>query len=113
MERMQTMFADADYRVAGKMELYFQNAMYLVFKMMGLYTEVERSTCRGRMDVVIQTRDYIYVMELKLDGSAEEALRQIEEKGYALPFAKDARKLFKIGVNFSSATRGIEEWMVV
>ena len=113
MERMQTMFADTDYRVAGKMELYFQNAMYLVFKMMGFYTEVERSTSRGRMDVLIKTKDYIYVMEVKLDGSAEEALRQIEEKGYALPFAKDPRKLFKIGVNFSSAIRGIAEWMVV
>jgi len=113
MERMQTMFADTDYRVAGKMELYFQNAMYLVFKMMGFYTEVERSTSRGRMDVLIKTKDYIYVMELKLDGSAEEALHQIEEKGYALPFAKDPRKLFKIGVNFSSATRGIEEWKIV
>lgn len=63
------------------MELYFQNAMYLVFKMMGFYTDVERTTSNGRIDVVLQTKDYIYVMELKLDGSADEALRQIEEKG--------------------------------
>ena len=113
MQRLQSMFADTDYKIVGKMELYFQNAMYLVFKMMGFYTDVERTTSNGRIDVVLQTKDYIYVMELKLDGSADEALCQIEEKGYALPFAKDSRKLYKIGVNFSSETRGIVEWKIV
>lgn len=112
LQRMQTMFADVDYQIVGKMELYFQNAMYVIFKMMGFYTEVERTTSRGRIDVVIQTKDYIYVMELKLDGSADEALRQIEDKGYAKPFANDARQLYKIGVNFSSETRGIEDWKI-
>jgi hypothetical protein len=113
MERMQTMFADGDYRVTGKMEKYFQNVMYVIFKMMGFYTDVERTTSRGRIDVTLQTRDYIYVMELKLDGSADDALNQIEEKCYAVPFANDKRKLYKIGVNFSSETRGICEWKVV
>ena len=113
MQRLQSMFADTDYKIVGKMELYFQNAMYLVFKMMGFYTDVERTTSNGRIDVVLQTKDYIYVMELKLDGSTDEALCQIEEKGYALPFAKDSRKLYKIGVNFSSETRGIVEWKIV
>jgi hypothetical protein len=64
------------------------------------------------MDVTVETKDYIYIMELKVDKSAEEALRQIEEKQYAAPFATDPRKLFKIGVNFSSAIRGIGEWKV-
>ena len=50
-------------------------------------------------------------MEFKLNGTAEEALRQIEEKGYALPFAGDDREVFKIGVNFSSETRNIEKWL--
>ena len=113
MQRLQSMFADTDYKIVGKMELYFQNAMYLVVKMMGFYTDVERTTSNGRIDVVLQAKDYIYVMELKLDGSADEALRQIEEKGYALPFAKDSRKLYKIGVNFSSEIRGIVEWKIV
>jgi hypothetical protein len=113
MQRLQTMFSDTDYKIVGKMELYFQNAMYVVFKLMGFYTEVERTTNRGRIDVLIKTKDYIYVMELKLDGSAEEALQQIEEKGYAQPFAQDKRKLYKIGVNFSSETRGIEDWKIV
>ena len=113
MKRMETMFSDSDYRIAGKMELYFQNAMYLIFKMMGFYTDVERATSRGRIDIVIKARNYIYVMELKLDGSADDALNQIEEMGYAAPFANDSRPLFRIGVNFSSKTRCIAEWKVV
>src|SRR5574344_1562828 len=112
MKLLQSMFADADYQIAGKMELYFQNAMYVIFKIMGFYTEVERTTSRGRIDVLIKTKDYIYIIELKLDGSADEALAQIETKGYAAPFANDTRKLYKIGVNFSSETRGIEDWKI-
>lgn len=112
MERLQSFFSDGDYRIAGTMELYFQNSMYLIFKMMGFYTDVERTTSRGRIDITVKTADYIYVMELKLDGSADEALEQIETRGYAAPFAADKRKVYKIGINFSSGTRGIEEWKI-
>lgn len=62
--------------------------------------------------MVIKTDKYIYVMEFKLDGTAEEALTQINDKQYAVPFATDFKKVFKIGVNFSKATRGIEKWIV-
>ena len=62
--------------------------------------------------MVVKTDKYIYVMEFKLDGTAEEALQQIDDKQYALPFAADLRKLYKIGVNFSKETRGIEKWRV-
>ncbi len=112
MERLQTMFSNSSYEIVGDMEKYFQNALYLVFMMMGFYTEVERRTSKGRMDVVIHTKDYIYIMELKLDGSAEEALKQIDDKGYAAPFVMDKRQLFKIGINFSSGTRGIESYII-
>lgn len=64
------------------------------------------------MDILVQTANCIYVMELKMDTSADEALQQIEEKGDAKPFAAASRKLFKIGVNFVSATRRIEEWKI-
>ena len=80
--------------------------------LMSQYTQVERHTSNGRMDILVQTANYIYVMELKMDTSADEALQQIEEKGYAKPFAADSRKLFKIGFNFVSATRRIEEWKI-
>ena len=79
---------------------------------MGFYVEVERHTTDGRMDILMQTPQYIYILELKLDKSAEEALTQIEEKGYAKPFADDSRQLFKIGINFSTATRRIDDWTI-
>ena len=65
------------------------------------------------MDIVIQTPDYIYILELKIDQSADIALKQIEEKGYANAFAGDARKLFKIGINFSSEKKLIDDWQIV
>ena len=69
-------------------------------------------TSQGRIDLVLQTDELIDVMEFKREGSAEEALRQINEKNYAQPFAADPRRLFKIGINFSSQTRNIERWIV-
>ena len=113
MKRFEAFFADADYEIVGDAELYFQNTMYVMCKLMGQYTQVERverHTSNGRMDIVVQTDKYVYIMELKMDASADEALQQIEDKGYAKPFAADPRKLFKIGVGFSSQTRRIAEW---
>ena len=73
---------------------------------------MEYHTSQGRIDLVLKTDRYIYVMEFKLNGTAEEALRQIEERQYALPFASDPRLVFKLGVNFSSEPRNIERWLV-
>jgi ATP-dependent exoDNAse (exonuclease V) beta subunit len=112
MKRMETMFADNDYQIAGKAELYFQNAFCVIMKMMGFYTEVERTTSQGRIDMTIKTKDYIYVIEFKLDGTTEEALKLIEEKEYTKPFEMDSRKVYRIGVNFSSEKRCIEEWKI-
>ena len=112
MKRFDAFFADADYEIVGGAELYFQNTMYVMCKLMGQYVQVERHTSNGRMDIVVQTDKYIYILELKMDASADEALQQIEDKGYARPYAADSRKLFKIGISFSSKTRRIEEWII-
>ena len=112
MQRMKAFFADTSYQVVGNAELYFQNAMYLVFKIMGFYTQVERPTSDGRIDAIIQTPDYIYIIECKLDRTADEALRQINDSDYAAPFSMDKRRIYKIGVNFSSQTRGVEQWII-
>ena len=112
MQHLDSIFAKGDYQIAGDAELYFQNAVYIVFTMLGFYTEVERHTSDGRMDMLIQTGDYIYILEFKLDENADVALRQIESKQYAKPFEHDARKLYKIGVSFSSQTRRIAEWKI-
>jgi len=112
LKRLQTMFADNSYTVQGDKELYFQNTMYVIFRMMGFYVDIERTTSYGRIDMVVKTQDNIYVIEIKLDSSADEALKQIEEKGYTAPYVMDKRKLYKIGINFSSDIRGISEWKV-
>ena len=112
MERLQSFLSDCPYELARDIELHYQNVLFIVFRLAGLYTRVEYRTSRGRIDMVVQTADYVYVMEFKLDGSAEQAMQQIEEKQYALPFAKDSRKVYRIGVNFSSETRNIDRWIV-
>ena len=112
MRRLQGFFADTPYELARDLELHYQNVLFIVFKLLGFYTRAEYHTSQGRVDLVVQTDNYIYVMEFKLEGTAEEALQQINEKQYALPFTADPRRLYKIGVNFSAALRGIEKWVV-
>lgn len=113
MRRLEGFFANGDYQVMGDLEVYFQNTLYVIFRMLGFYVEVERHTTNGRMDIVLQTLDYVYIMELKINQSADIALQQIEEKGYAKAFMNDSRKLFKIGINFSTEKKLIDDWTVV
>ena len=112
MTLLQAFYADGDYQLTGKLEVYFQNSLLTIFKLMGFYVQVERHTSKGRMDVTIQTKDFVYILELKVDKSPDEALKQINDKGYAAPFATDSRQLFKIGVCFSSEERGVGEWRI-
>ena len=113
MKILEALFARANYQIQGNAEKDFQYAMYIIFELLGEYVQTEKQTSNGRIDILLQTKDYIYVMELKVDSTADEALKQIEEKGYARPFAADPRRLYKIGVSFSTATRRIEDWKIV
>ncbi|WP_178792906.1 AAA family ATPase [Bacteroidaceae bacterium] len=110
--RLQSFFADTTYELVRDQEVHYQNVLFILSKLMGFYVHAEYNTSYGRIDMVLQTDKFIYIMEFKLDGTAEEALQQINEKQYALPFEADGRKLFKIGVNFSAKTRNIEKWVV-
>ena len=110
--RLQSFFADTTYEVIRDQELHYENVLFIVFKLVGFYTKVEYHTNNGRVDLILQTDKFIYIMEFKLNGTAEEALQQINDKRYALPFEADGRKLFKIGINFSEKTRNIEKWVV-
>ena len=110
--RLQSFFADTTYEVIREQELHYENVLFIVFKLVGFYTKVEYHTNNGRVDLILQTDKFIYIMESKLNGTAEEALQQINNKRYALPFEADGRKLFKIGINFSEKTRNIEKWVV-
>ena len=112
MELLQSFMADIPYELVRNLEVHYQNAIYIITKLMGLYVQAEYRTSRGRIDLLVGTDKYVYIIELKLDGSAEEALAQINEKGYALPFAVDGREVVKIGANITSETRNLERWVV-
>ena len=113
MTTLEALFANTTYQIQGNAEMDFQYAMYIIIELLGEYVQAERTTSNGRIDLLLQTKDYIYIIELKIDNTAEAALQQIEEKGYDRPFADDPRKLFKIGVSFSTKDRRIEDWKVV
>lgn len=112
LNRLRCFFADFPYELNAKTERHYQVVFYLVFKLMGQFTDAEVRSARGRADAVVQTADYIYVFEFKLDGTAEAALSQIDEKGYLLPYAVDGRKLVKVGVSFDAAERNIDKWLI-
>ena len=112
MKRFEAFFADFPYELNDKTERHYQVIVYLIFKLMGQFTQAEVHSAQGRADAVVQTPDYIYVFEFKLNGTAEDALKQINEKGYADPFKTDKRKLIKVGVEFSAETRNVKRWLV-
>ena len=113
MKRLESLFADGKYQIIGDEEKYFHNAIYIIFKMLGFYVEVEYMTSDGRIDLLMKTNDYIYILEFKINKSADEALKQIENKQYAKPFEADGRKIYKIGINFSTSSRRFDEWRIL
>ena len=112
LRRLQSFFADTPYELIRDLEVHYQNVLFIVFRLVGFYVKAEYHSSEGRVDLVLQTDRYIYVMEFKLEGTPEEAIRQIEEKYYTRPFEADSRQLFKIVINFNNKTRNIEKWIV-
>lgn len=113
LTRLRAFFADFPYELNEKTERHYQVVFYLVFKLMGQFCDAEVRSARGRADAVVKTKDYIYVFEFKLDGSIEEALQQIDEKGYLIPYQADGRKLVKVGASFSAEERNLAAWEVI
>lgn len=111
-ERLKTMFADIAYELARDWEVHYQNIRYIIFKLM--VSMCRWNTARAGNGLTWCSRQKTtYIMEFQLNGSAEEALAQIQAKGYAEPFAKDNRTVYKIGVNFSDEIRNIQEVKIV
>ena len=110
---LTALFASIPYTTNdAPFEHYFQTVIYITFTLLGKYVQCEMQTYKGRIDCVIETERFVYIFEFKRDGSADEALKQIEEQDYAAPYAADPRTLYRIGVNFDSDTRMPEEWKV-
>ena len=112
MKRLKVFFAGIPYDLSDDTERHYQAIFYIVFTLIGQFVETEVRSSHGRADAVVKTQDAVYVFEFKLNGTAEEALKQIDEKGYLIPYQLDNKQLVKIGVNFSKKTRNIDEYIV-
>lgn len=108
---LEALFASIPYtQAADPFENYFQTVLWLVFTLLGRYTSVEIRQAHGRVDCIVETRAHVYIIELKRDGTAADALAQIREKNYAAPYAADPRKVHLIGCAFDSRTRQLSDW---
>ena len=112
LRQMQVFLADVPYELVRPDENWYQTVVYLLCRLIGFYVKAEYHTSYGRIDMVLQTNDYIYVFEFKINLPAKVGARQIEERDYALPFANDRRKLFKVAVSFDTGKRNIDEWQI-
>ena len=112
LTKLKVFFAKTPYDLIKDTENHYQTVVFIICRLLGYYSEAEYKIVNGRIDMVIKTKDYIYVFEFKFDKSAKEALEQIDSKDYPLAFQQDERKLYKVGVNFSSQTKNIDEYII-
>ena len=110
--RLKAYLASISNRLSNKNERDFQTVFYLIFNLMGALIRVEEDSAVGRADAVLHLPESVFVFELKYDGSAEDALRQIDEKGYLVPYTADGKRLYKIGVNYDSQQRTLGDWII-
>ncbi len=114
MTRLQALFSGYHYDQMdlGNLEMHYRNVIYLVMKLMGYYTEAEMRTASGRIDLVVKTPRYLYLFEFKINRSAQDAMDQINNRDYLLPFRADGREIIKVGANFDDSIRSITSWLV-
>ena len=110
MEALKVYLAGFPYDIHHNSEAFFQAILYTIFNMLNFTIRAEARTARGRVDLLVSTKTTIFVMELKIDQSAAKALEQIDAKDYTLPYKHDGRRVFKVGINFSTEKRTVDEW---
>ena len=112
MVRVQAFFGKIPYELNSQNEKHYQMVLYIIFTLLGQYTKAEVRSSFGRADLIVENKDFVYIFEFKLFETAENALLQIEEKGYAIPYLADSRKIVKVGAEFSAATKNVAKWVV-
>ena len=112
LEHMRTYMATIPYDLENHTEKHYQTIFYLMFSFLNIYIRTEVKSAIGRADAVMHMPDTIYVFELKVDKSADEALAQIDEKGYMLPYHAAGKRLVKVGISFDSKQRTIADWKI-
>lgn len=114
IELINLLFATIPYQLyQQKREALFHAVLHLTFSGIGLYTQSEVSTAKGRVDTLVHTEDRIYVIEFKLDASAESALAQIRERRYGNAFMGQDKEVIALGIRFDSTEKEITEWRAV
>lgn len=112
LARLEGFFAGIPYDLNDRTERHYHVVFYLVFTLLGQFIESEVKSAKGRTDAVVKTPDRIFVFEFKLNGTAEEALSQIDAKGYCIPYQADGREVVKVGVEFDKDERNLGRWLV-
>ena len=112
LNRLKSFFSDNHYKFIGDAEKYFHNSFFIFCKLLGFQCEVEHSTNKGSIDLIVKTTNFIYIFEFKYNKTEYEALYQIKNKNYSLPFVNDKRKIFLIGVNFDGETRNLNKFII-
>jgi hypothetical protein len=113
MNVLKSFLASIPYDIIKEKENYYETAIHLIFTMLGLNCRSEVRISSGRIDTLVETKRFVYCFEFKLDGTAEEALKQIDTKEYLLPWEGSGKKLFKIGVAFNREHHNIGAWETV
>ena len=112
LQLLQTFIGTIPYCDNTDYEGHYQQVLYIIFTLLGAYADVEVHTSKGRIDLVIRTMSDLYIMEVKLDGTARDAIKQIDLKNYPNRFALCNLPITKVGVNFSTKDRNIEGWVI-
>lgn len=112
METIKTFFASVPYQLDNANEHHYHALLYTLLTAFGADVSAEESSAKGRADIILRMPKTIYVIEIKYDGTAQQALDQIEDKGYTKKYRLDSRNIVKVGVNFSSKDRNIESWLI-
>ena len=109
---LQAYLKKVPYQEYANSEGHYTSMLYVIFTMLGIYVESQVRTSDGRIDVVLKTKRYVYVIELKMDRDAQEALAQIDSKDYALTYSLDGREVVKVGLSFSTYSRTLSDWVI-
>ena len=112
LQTLQAYLESIPYQDSRFDENHYTQMLYVIFSLLGLHVDSQVRTAKGRLDVVVRTEGHIYVMEVKLDRPAREAIEQIDSRNYLLPYSLDGRQLTKIGISFSTEERNVTEWII-
>lgn len=111
IRHMRIFYSTIPYTIAIEKEKYYQTIFYVILKLLNIRAEVEKATNIGRIDLVVETDNFLYIFEFKLNGSAQNALQQIHDTRYYEPYIKLGKRIILVGINFSSKEKNIADYL--